>query len=641
MRVTIGCIRTLTALVCVSLLALALSVPAASAAGNQGRLLHFIVHLGPGNRSACRIVGMLYRPAGASPNHRVPAVLTTNGFGGSYRGQIPLARNLAAAGFAVLTYSGLGFGGSSCHISMDSPQWDGKAASQLITFLGGGMAATDGTRVNYVVHDRTAHNGRHYHHDPRVGMIGGSYGGEVQFAAAATDPRLDTIVPIITWNSLQYSLAPNDAGDSPSGLVPATPGITKRDWLDAFVLVGETSPKARPFGGASPCSNFAALDCPAIAELDSEGYPNQATTRLAASDSVSSYMRRIRIPVMLMQGEDDTLFNLNEAIATYRALGAQHTPVRMVWQSWGHSDPTPLPGEIGPGMALDSPNGSPSVEGLMVKLWFDHYLEHSGPVPALNFSFYRPWVSYRSYDAAAAYASAPHFPIGKPTPLYLSAAPPVSMGTSNGATATGAAGAGGAAGADSLGTLTSSAATVTGGSLHFEVPASGEPQSQTDDPGQSQSMLPLGDPAGTYAEFESAPLAADAYVVGTPRVTVTAQAPASSLSGMALRSDLGLFVKLEDITPDGTATLPDRLMAAARFPDDGRPVTITLPGIVHEFPAGDRIALVIAGSDSSYIVPDPGAPVTITTGSADPGVLSLPLARAGSYTHVVYSRKGR
>ena len=29
-----------------------------------------------------------------------------------------------------------------------------------------------------------------------------------------------------------------------------------------------------------------------------------------------------------MQGENDTLFNLNEAVATYRALQAQGTPVR-------------------------------------------------------------------------------------------------------------------------------------------------------------------------------------------------------------------------------------------------------------------------------------------------------------------------
>ena len=41
-------------------------------------------------------------------------------------------------------------------------------------------------------------------------MIGGSYGGQIQYAVAEQDPRLDTIIPIITWNDLSYSLAPNN-----------------------------------------------------------------------------------------------------------------------------------------------------------------------------------------------------------------------------------------------------------------------------------------------------------------------------------------------------------------------------------------------------------------------------------------------
>ena len=46
--------------------------------------------------------------------------------------------------------------------------------------------------------------------DPKVGMIGGSYGGQVQFAAASPRPRIDALIPIITWNDLSYSLAPNN-----------------------------------------------------------------------------------------------------------------------------------------------------------------------------------------------------------------------------------------------------------------------------------------------------------------------------------------------------------------------------------------------------------------------------------------------
>ena len=48
-------------------------------------------------------------------------------------------------------------------------------------------------------------------------MVGGSYGGQIQFATAAYEHehgtnRLDAIVPMITWNDLSYSLDPNNSG---------------------------------------------------------------------------------------------------------------------------------------------------------------------------------------------------------------------------------------------------------------------------------------------------------------------------------------------------------------------------------------------------------------------------------------------
>ena len=88
---------------------------------------------------------------------------------------------------------------------------------------------------------------------------------------------------------------------------------------------------------------------------------------------------------MLMQGEDDTLFNLNEAVSTYHELRAQHTPVKMVWQSWGHSSLAAANGELGSDLGIVDAAGHVSVEGQMVLDWFDHYLKKSGPTPALEF----------------------------------------------------------------------------------------------------------------------------------------------------------------------------------------------------------------------------------------------------------------
>ena len=47
--------------------------------------------------------------------------------------------------------------------------------------------------------------------DPRMGMVGGSYGGGIQLVTAAIDPRVDAIVPTISWNTLNDSLYPNQA----------------------------------------------------------------------------------------------------------------------------------------------------------------------------------------------------------------------------------------------------------------------------------------------------------------------------------------------------------------------------------------------------------------------------------------------
>jgi len=117
--------------------------------------------------------------------HPAPAILTTNGFGGSKADQAGLGRAYAAKGYVVLSYSGLGFGsdattsgsGSGCKITLDDREHDGAAASQLIDFLGGIKKADDGTKVDYVTKDTVAHDGQVHPGDVRVGMVGGSYGG--------------------------------------------------------------------------------------------------------------------------------------------------------------------------------------------------------------------------------------------------------------------------------------------------------------------------------------------------------------------------------------------------------------------------------------------------------------------------------
>ena len=65
-------------------------------------------------------------------------------------------------------------------------------------------------------------------------MIGGSYGGQNQFAIAAQDDRIDAIIPMITWNDLSYSLAPNNTDQAPGTVTYNTPGVAKKEWVDLF-----------------------------------------------------------------------------------------------------------------------------------------------------------------------------------------------------------------------------------------------------------------------------------------------------------------------------------------------------------------------------------------------------------------------
>ena len=139
-------IRTmLVALLTMLLAVIALPAAGAQPGGYSSEMLYFRVNVGPDDNVPCTIVGELFMPDGASATDRAPAILTTNGFGGSYRDQVPAAQMFASLGYVALAYSGLGFGGSTCKISLDDREYDGKAASQLVSFLGGadGIAFTD------------------------------------------------------------------------------------------------------------------------------------------------------------------------------------------------------------------------------------------------------------------------------------------------------------------------------------------------------------------------------------------------------------------------------------------------------------------------------------------------------------------
>ncbi len=590
----------------VALAGLPAAPASASAEDVTVRTLHFATVTGPDDDIPCDIIGDLYKPASASKADPVPAILTTNGFGGSKDDQAKTARYYASQGYVVLSYSGLGFGGSGCKITLDDRDYDGKAGSQLISFLGGGRAATDGTTVDYVRRDAKGSDGSAHQFDPRVGMVGGSYGGQIQFAIAGIDPRVDTIVPYITWNDLSYSLMPNNAGQT-RGVSSDTPGVTKLQWGLLFstlgIVNGVSNVQVDP-SRVAPCPNFDDRVCGALVQAGVTGAPSDAQIAFLRHASVVSFIDRIRIPTMLVQGQGDTLFNLQESVATYRSLKAQGTPVKLVWQFGGHSGPA-AKGEA------DLATPDRSYQGRAVKDWFDHYLKDAPAAPSLDFTFFRDWVTYDG-DATPAYGRTAGYPVvDKPQELFLSGAS----------------------------SLTGDAAAVKDGTASLLAPAAGAPTSYTETSAVDQKT-PVSDIVGTTVRFEGAPLTQDTDVIGVPSVDVRVNAPVQQVTGQfAAPAETVLFFKLYDVAPDGGITLTHRVISPVRIADPSVPVHVELPGIVHRFGKGHRIVLAVSGGDLAYKGNNVPGPVQILTSTARPGVLRLPVAAAGTDYGAVVAAK--
>jgi ABC-2 type transport system ATP-binding protein len=465
----------------------------AKASSFTKRAVTIPVMVGPQRDIACTIAADLYRPRGVDSAHPAPAILTTNGFGGAKddANQSGIGRGFAKEGYPVLSYSGLGFGGSGCKIYLDNPAYDGVAGSQLVDVLDGTKRVFDadtgeGFRVGYVAHEAPG--------DPRVGMIGGSYGGQIQYAVAKQDDRVDALIPIITWNDLSYSLAPNNTGLD--GVSSKTPGVHKREWTTFFFAVGiadgisgATVDPTRNVG----CPNFDDRACVAKLQLEAQGYPNPTTRSFARKASVASYVKDIKVPTLLVQGQADTLFNLQEAAATYQALRRQGTPTRMIWQSWGHSQGTPAAGELD----LDAPSIRDSLLGRRFLAWMDHYVRGDDAAPVgPRFCYFRDWVDYDRAPAAAGTAVARAYQcVDRYTgdqldqTLYLS-------GDSD---------------------LVANPDQVEGGSATYaNAPGAATSYSETSALEGSTINNPPTDAPGTFAAFTTRALAADADIVGVP-----------------------------------------------------------------------------------------------------------------------------
>jgi len=327
------------------------------------------------------------------------------------------------------------------------------------------------------------------------------------------------------------------------------------------------------------CGRFRIEVCQAYVEVATTGRASPATAELLRRASPAAVAGGITAPTLLVQGEQDTLFGLDQADATARQVAAAGGTVKVIWYSGGHDGGAP-------GQRLRN----------KIADWFDYHLAGRGADPGSGFEYAVRGSFERVEGPSVRTVYAPRYPglggdgapvqwrelavSGGPQPVF---APP---GGSPAAVST----------VPGLGAL-SSAASALGGFA-------------ADVPGQS-------------ASFGTEPLGEHLLVTGAPRVRLRVGA----VPGMPA-ADAVLFAKLYDVAPDGQRTLPGGGVAPLRMtnlPADGTlvEVTVALPGIVRPVEPGHRLVVVVSTTDQAYAVPV--QPAVFTVGLAGAAALSVPV----------------
>lgn len=538
----------------------------------------------------------------------------------------------------MLSYSGLGFGGSGCEISLDDVDYDGRAGAMLIDWLGGRTPTTAYSSYDQasdtwsgpvappdaiLLDDASTF-------DPSIGMVGGSYGGQSQFAVAARDDRMDALVPAITWNDLSYSIVPDNdtAGNGDVDLVlTSTEGVAKRLWGVFFSGLGAVSPlqnqqvralvesqAAALASGTLGCPGFRPTVCAQLVNALQTGTFTPEGVATFEHASAESVIADIDAPTLLLQGQRDSLFNLTESVANYHALRKAGTPVSLVWKVAGHSGSGP-DGEESSSSAFELDT---NYIGAITIDWLDWFLkpDHGGAdEPDIgSFSYFRPW-EFDGSNVPGSYATAPSYPASDRQDWYLSGSD--SLTTDDGAIVDGAA-------TFAVAPSTPIAGLAISGSSFSEISAVNIVSGYGED-----VQPPAYDLPGLSGIWTSEPLAEPLAVVGIPTLDAQLDAPTIALlQSSDPTSQLVLFAKLYDVAPDGTATLMNRMVSPVRVDDVTAPLHVQLPAMVHRFEAGHSVRLVLATSDFAYAGNSTllsAAPVTVATTSASPGILSMPV----------------
>jgi ABC-2 type transport system ATP-binding protein len=486
-----------------------------------------------------------------------PAVVLAHGFGGTKDDVADTARTLAQDGFAVITFTARGFGASGGLIHLNHPDYEGADARRIVD-----LAAQ---RPEVLKADG----------DPVVGFAGASYGGALALLVAGLDQRVDAIVPAFTWNRLDQALFPQyrvtGAAESLADVTPVGgTGVFKQGWASRLFSSGGHSPNGGAADGDPACGRFTAALCAGYRQAAETGRVSPALVDLLAESGPDPVLADIAAPTLIVAGEDDTLFPLDQADANLRGLPAS-TTARLTWVAGGH-------------------DGDLSVDALLADLsgWFGRYLDGGGKTTDPAFSVLVPQTPLVGRGGV-------RDPETRVAPRYP--------------------GRGGPLGERRLG--------LRGDLQTILAPPGGSPAALTNLPGGSGALAgaasaagyALGVLPGQAATFTTEPVSEPVAVIGSGRVELEITASTESAT---------LFVSLWDLGPDvegstegrrgpvpSSAVLPHRTVAPVRLSGltPGRPsrVTVALPAVAHQVPVEHRLQVVVATTDQAYALPGQSA----------------------------------
>lgn len=199
---------------------------------------------------------------------------------------------LRQAGYNVVTWDPRGEWNSGGQLQINLPEAEGRDVSAIISWL----AAQPEARLDGPG-------------DPRMGMVGPSYGGAIQLVAAADDKRVDAIVPSIAYNSVTTALYKAQAFRSSWGTL-LTAALT--------LTLARMNPRIVP---AAVYGTLTGQLTPADQDL------------LADRDPV---VADITAPTLLINGTVDTIFTLQAANENATTLIGNGVPTKVVWFCGGH-----------------------------------------------------------------------------------------------------------------------------------------------------------------------------------------------------------------------------------------------------------------------------------------------------------------